>query len=104
MLLATGKWPVGFDCYLIRYVKGSFIPPHVDAVPEGQRHFRLNIILKKSEKGGELCLLGTPLFKLFYPRIVLFRPDLDMHCVTRVEKGSRYVLSIGWVLGERHAK
>ena len=28
MLLLTGRWPLPFDSYLIRYPEGSAIPPH----------------------------------------------------------------------------
>lgn len=93
MLLLTARWPLPFDCYLIRYPHGSAIPPHVDPVGKG-RHYRLNLILKSPQAGGEF-VCAAPLFSS--RRIKLFRPDLCEHSVTRVEGGSRYVLSIGWV-------
>ena len=74
MLLLTAPWPIAFDAYLLRYPEGSEIPPHQDPVSSG-RHYRLNLIK-------------------------LFRSDLSQHSVTRVIGGSRYVLSIGWVLKE----
>jgi len=94
MLLLMGKWPFGFDCYLIRYPIGSSIASHKDPVSVG-RHFRLNIIVWRSPKGGEF-ICKDPILSL--PRIKLFRPDVSEHCVTTVEGGARYVLSIGWVL------
>lgn len=94
MLLATARWPLPFDCYLIRYPDGSHIPPHTDPVSEG-RHYRLNIVLKSPRSGGEF-LCANPIFAT--RRIKLFRPDQCEHSVTRVEGGSRYVFSIGWVL------
>ena len=93
MLLLTGRWPVPFDSYLIRYPAGSAIPPHTDPVQAG-RHYRLNLVLKASPRGGEF-VCATPIFET--ARIKLFRPDACEHSVTRVEGGSRYVLSIGWV-------
>jgi len=93
MLLATARWPLPFDCYLIRYPEGSQIPPHTDPVQAG-RHYRLNIILKSPASGGEF-ICATPLFAS--KRIKLFRPDACEHSVTRVVGGSRYVLSIGWI-------
>jgi hypothetical protein len=90
MLLLWSKMPIPFDIYLIRYHEGSSIPPHTDKVQSG-RHYRMNIILKKSKSGGEfVCsknIINTT-------RIKLFRPDLYEHSVTKVEGGSRYVLSI----------
>lgn len=94
MLLITGLWPVGFDSYLIRYPIGASIPPHTDPVTAA-RHYRLNIVLWRSPRGGEF-VCSAPIFET--QRIKLFRPDVSEHSVTRVEGGSRYVLSIGWVL------
>lgn len=95
MLLATARWPLRFDSYLIRYPEGSEIPPHTDPVQAG-RHYRLNLILKSPRAGGEF-VCAMPIYAS--RRIKLFRPDACEHSVTRVEGGSRYVLSIGWVLG-----
>jgi hypothetical protein len=97
MLLLTAPWPVPFDSYLIRYPEGTSIPPHTDPVQQG-RHYRLNIVLKAPKSGGEF-ICASPIFSS--RRIKLFRPDLCEHSVTEVRCGSRYVLSIGWVLGRR---
>ncbi len=96
MLLLTAPWPLPFDSYLIRYPEGSQIPPHTDPVGQG-RHYRLNVVLKASPAGGEF-VCAAPIFET--RRIKLFRPDACEHSVTRVEGGSRYVLSLGWVLKE----
>jgi 2OG-Fe(II) oxygenase superfamily len=96
MLLLTAPWPLPFDSYLIRYPEGSSIPPHTDPVEHG-RHYRLNVILKSSKSGGEF-VCASPIYSS--KRVKLFRPDACEHSVTRVEGGSRYVLSIGWVLGK----
>lgn len=93
MLLLTGKWPLPFDSYLIRYPEGSSIPPHTDTVQQG-RHYRLNVILKSPKSGGEF-VCAKPIYSS--ARVKLFRPDECEHSVTRVEGGCRYVLSIGWV-------
>lgn len=95
MLLLTAAWPLRFDSYLIRYPAGAQIAPHTDPVQSG-RHYRLNVVLKASPAGGQF-LCQSPLFAS--GRIKLFRPDLSEHSVTPVIGGSRYVLSIGWVLG-----
>jgi hypothetical protein len=94
MLLLTARWPLRLDSYLIRYPEGSEIPPHTDPVQAG-RHYRLNIVLKSPRSGGE-CVCAMPIFAS--RRIKLFRPDACEHSVTRVVSGSRYVLSVGWVL------
>jgi len=98
MLLFTLPWPIPFDSYLIRYPEGSSVPPHKDPVQVG-RHYRLNIILKASTSGGEF-VCSNPIHES--RRIKLFRPDDCEHSVTLVQGGSRYVLSIGWVLGKQY--
>ena len=97
MLLLTAKWPLPFDSYLIRYPEGSEIPSHTDPVAKG-RHYRLNIILKAPQSGGDF-VCSQPIYET--RRIKFFRPDKSSHSVSRVVGGSRYVLSFGWVLG-RH--
>jgi hypothetical protein len=84
-----------FDLHILRYRPGDHIPPHTDPV-EFERHYRLNIILTNAEGGEFRC--GTTIFET--KRIKLFRPDLEEHSVTLVTHGTRYVLSIGWVLPE----
>jgi hypothetical protein len=93
MLLATAPWPIPFDCYLLHYPDGAEILPHTDPVTD-RRHYRINIVLKSSPRGGDF-ICATPIFAS--KRIKVFRPDVCEHSVTRVEGGSRYVLSIGWV-------
>ena len=100
MLLLTLPWPLPFDSYLIRYPEGSGVPPHTDPASHG-RHYRLNIILKSPRSGGEF-ICANPIYSS--KRIKLFRPDICEHSVTPVCGGSRYVLSIGWVLRPRPAK
>jgi hypothetical protein len=97
MLLFTTRWPLPFDSYLIRYPEGSEIPPHTDPVNNG-RHYRLNVILKSPNSGGEF-ICAAPIFAS--KRIKLFRPDACEHSVTRVAGGNRYVFSLGWALGSR---
>ena len=97
MLLLTASWPLAFDSYLIRYPEGASVPAHTDPVQDG-RHYRLNIILKSPRSGGEF-VCARPLYSS--KRIKLFRPDACEHSVTKVEGGSRYVLSIGWLLGRK---
>lgn len=94
MLLGINPFVIPWDCYLLRYGPGAQIPPHTDPVP-GKRHYRLNVVLKEATQGGvfqcDHVLFGTR-------RVKLFRPDVQTHQVSRIERGQRYVLSVGWVL------
>ncbi len=93
MLLATARFPLPFDLYLLRYREGASVPSHVDPV-DGRRHFRLNIVLCEAERGGQFeC--KHPIFET--RRIKVFRPDVSEHAVSKVEAGCRMVLSFGWV-------
>lgn len=93
------------DCYLLWFPKGSRIPIHTDPVDEHYKHHRLNIVLKKAKEGGRFIDDSFVRTKLHFSRLrlysgqrlIYFRPDVDLHCVTPVKKGSRYVLSIGWL-------
>lgn len=76
--LAHGE---SWDCYLMDYPPGSFIPPHTDPVP-GKAHHRFNLVLW-GKRG-------------FEPRARMFRPDLELHEVPTITP-RRVVFSIGWV-------
>jgi hypothetical protein len=94
VLLLEGTWPLRFDSYLLRYPEGSSIPPHVDPIERG-RHYRLNIVLKEPQRGG-VFQCKKPIYTS--RRVNLFRSDISEHSVTKILHGSRYVLSVGWVL------
>lgn len=85
-----------FDVLLLKFPTGSYIDPHTDPIP-GKRHFRLNIFLKKAQKGGEFVLNCGAQALAGGSRWELFRPDIMPHYVTKIDQGTRYVLSIGWV-------
>ena len=93
MLLLGARWPIAFDCYLLRFTEGAEVNPHVDSVDTG-RHFRLNIVLRQARVGG-IFQCSSPLYES--NRIKLFRPDIVEHSVSKVLDGTRYVLSIGWI-------
>lgn len=80
--------------HLIHYPTGSSIPPHKDPANFDQRHYRLNIEVKRAKKGG---VFVCPMNIFRWWRIVLFRPDQQFHGVTKVQEGTRYVLSFGWL-------
>jgi hypothetical protein len=50
--------------------------------------------LKKAEVGGEFRCAKMIFSK--WNRLFLFRADSSYHRVTKIEKGSRWVLSFGW--------
>lgn len=93
MLLCGAIWPIKFDMYLLKFSVGSEIPPHVDPVTQG-KHYRLNIVLKSANEGGEF-ICRNPIYET--KRIKFFRPDLSEHRVTKIVKGTRYLLSVGWI-------
>jgi hypothetical protein len=93
MLLCGAIWPIKFDMYLLKFPEGSEIAPHTDKVDSG-KHYRLNVVLKKADIGGEF-ICANSIFET--KRIKFFRPDVSEHHVSKVKKGSRYLLSIGWV-------
>lgn len=101
MALLESLWPIPFDLYLLKFPEGSEIPEHVDKVDEGFKHYRLNIILKKSISGGEFL---TEKSIINWSRIKFFRPDISKHSVTKVVGGSRYVLSFGFLIKEKVKK
>ena len=83
---------VPFDVYLIKYPEGSRIDTHTDPV-EGWRHVRINIVLKLAKKGGAFSCEGRIFGK---QRLNIFYSDMP-HQVSKIEKGSRLLLSIGFV-------
>lgn len=93
MFLFGSHYWFKFDLYLLRFKQGSYISPHTDKVRQG-KHYRLNIVLKQADEGGEFHC-AAPLYET--KRIKLFRPDICEHSVTKVIKGTRYLLSVGWV-------
>jgi hypothetical protein len=97
LLIAVNPFVIPFDCYLLRFPDGTEIPPHRDPIRAG-RHYRINIILKRTPSGGEF-ICAHPIFQS--SRINVFRSDTSTHSVSRVVGGTRYVLSIGWVLRDR---
>lgn len=94
MLLCGALWPIKFDIYWLKFPEGSEIIAHTDKVATG-KHYRLNIVLKNAIKGGEF-ICENPIFAT--KRIKFFRPDISQHQVSKIVKGNRYLLSIGWII------
>jgi len=76
--------------YLVHYPAGHAIVPHVDMVSEG-RLYKLNCVLVTPDAGGKF-FCEKNILNLF-GRVILFRPDLYRHGVSRIERGSRWLLS-----------
>ena len=87
--------PGCFDLYLLHYPTGSHVGPHVDPAADGKKHYRCNVFLWNADRGGEFELEGQAIVDT--NRIQVFRPDTQTHRVTRIEKGQRWVLSLGWL-------
>lgn len=79
-----------FSVYLVRYSQGHQIAPHVDMVAEG-RLYKLNCVLVKPDSGGEFSCEKNIFNAL--GRVILFRPDLYQHQVSKIEAGNRWLLS-----------
>ena len=82
-----------FDIYLLKYPTGAYLNTHTDSV-EKRRHFRINILLKKANNGGNFYAENVI---VHLKRLLFFRPDRAKHGITKVISGTRYVLSIGFV-------
>jgi len=78
------------NIYLVHYRAGHRIVPHVDMVSEGKL-YKFNWVLIKPKAGGEF-ICERPIFNLF-GRFILFRPDIHEHEVSRIDRGSRWLLS-----------
>lgn len=104
---------IGLDIVILRMPEGVELPPHFDHVPIRRRiygyekHMRLNIIVKQPEEGGHFWVRqnmnanipdSEPYYEDIFPdkRVYWFVPSHIEHGVTKVEKGTRYVLSFGW--------
>lgn len=88
-------WPVTlqFHADIVDYLEGSSLPRHSDLLPNKPGHeHRLAVILKEATSGGELMcdqfVLNTRKLKIFNTR--------TPHEVTKVEKGTRRVLLLGF--------
>lgn len=91
------------DCVLIRMEPGACIHPHIDNdyMWKGYRVKRTNFI-RGCEKGGKGKFHSAGdyraklriLFKLGL-KMVRFYPDVQVHSVSPVTKGTRYTLSFG---------
>lgn len=83
----------GFDGYILKYKPYAKLPMHVDPADNG-RHYRLNIVLKRS---WDISIIEKTIFNLWDYRITLFRPDKYRHCMANGSE-ERIVLSLGMLI------
>lgn len=86
-----------FDVYILQYPPGSHIKPHLDIV-KGRNHYRCNIVLHNAVSGGTFICDASDIIQ--FGSVTIFKPDVNVHSLTEVRKGIRYVLSIGWTTKE----
>ena len=80
------------DAYLLRFPNGCSVIKHRDPVAEGYRHYRMNIIVKRSDNPSDKMYILGPI-KRFW-RIDIFRPDCYYHGLKPIT-GTMYMLSFG---------
>lgn len=104
-----------FDCYILKFPKGSSIDWHTDPLPNDvavrKHHHRLNFFLKKPKEGGQILTKEFMLdgerrgasYLIFRhkTRLHYMRPDKTIHAVSEVKSGTGYILSIGWLTDKR---
>lgn len=79
-----GKY--GFDCYLLKYPKSTFLIPHKD--PIDGKHYRINLTLKGENEF--ICEKQLVDWRFLH----IFRPDLYVHSLRALTK--TYKLSMGF--------
>lgn len=87
-------WPVTIQLHvdLTDYRQGSYLEKHSDlSSSKPGAEYRVVVILKKAEIGGELLCEG---FILNWTRLKIFNTRVP-HEVTKIEKGDRRVLLLG---------
>jgi hypothetical protein len=94
MTLICNPFLIPWHVLILKFPEGSHIPSHKDPM-KGRRHWRLNIIVKSAKEGGEFVCENSIIQSRF---LNFFRSDLYEHSVNKVNQGTRYVLSIGWML------
>lgn len=88
------RWPImlQIQLHVNRYGVGGELREHVDVIQDGERQFRIQLILRNAIRGGELLcerfIVNRRWFKIF-------EPARWRHQVTRVEEGQRLLLNLG---------
>lgn len=89
------------DCHIIKYDVGAYIPQHTDPAPDGYVHKRINFVWRSLDcVGGRFFSYGAtilPIFKCGLLGVFLFEPSELPHWVEKIERGKRWVFSLGWL-------
>lgn len=88
------RWPImlQIQLHINRYRVGGELHEHTDVIKEGERQFRIQLILKNAIRGGELL---CERFIINRRHFKIFEPARFKHEVTRVEEGERFLLNLG---------
>lgn len=82
------------DAYFLHIHNGTEIPIHLDLAPNGYEHYRLNIVLKAPNLGGDLhcenCFINRKYLQFF-------KASSSRHSLSKIEDGEAFYLSIGWL-------
>ena len=94
--------PPAVDRYWLVYPTGSSIGAHTDPCPaDGLVHLRANLVVDVGD-GGDFQAGGRTV-DLGVGDAVVFRPDVVVHAVSTVTRGTRRVLSVGTVMSAEAA-
>lgn len=85
-----GMFPIAFDLVALRYRHGASLPMHKDEV-KGFNCYRFNFSHNSGTGGDLIC--DKMIFRSKFLNI--FRPDENMHGVSKVDNGTRLVLTVG---------
>lgn len=80
------------DAYLLNFPDGCSVIKHKDPVAEGYRHFRLNIIVKRSKNPRDKMYILGPVYRWW--RFEVFSPDRYFHGLQPIT-GNMLMLSFG---------
>jgi len=85
------------DAYIIRLPTGVDVPRHTDPAVPGFGHHRINITMRAPKRGGVTYIQASDGSSHRAPRAYKFRPDEQVHYVTRIDEGELWLFSIGWL-------
>ncbi len=82
----------GCDSFVLRMPKGCYVAKHTDPVDSGYKHYRFNVMLKRSSHPNDRMYTLGRVYRWW--RFELFRPDLYEHGLEPT-RDSIYILSFG---------
>lgn len=85
----------GRECLYFYYPVGTQMHEHTD--PDQGAHWRVNVVVRRAEIGGDLYL-DDELVPMSVGDAYVFRADLVRHRVTPIEAGERLAFSLAFLL------